>query len=66
MTRAIRREDVELPLSVKIAMRLNDGGDVLPEPTPTRLSIFFETEEVTGLHFDIHGPFQLTDNRAKT
>ncbi|WP_439364240.1 sacsin N-terminal ATP-binding-like domain-containing protein [Bradyrhizobium sp. DASA03005] len=64
LTRAIRREDVELPLSVKIAMRLNDGGDVVPEPTPTRLSVFFETEEVTGLHFHIHGPFQLTDNRA--
>ena len=26
--------------------------------------VFFETEELTGLHFIIHGPFQLTDNRG--
>lgn len=64
LTRAIRREDLDLPLSVKIAMRLNDGGEIVPEPAPTRLSVFFETEELTGLHFHIHGPFQLTDNRA--
>ncbi|TPN47937.1 hypothetical protein FJ976_20075 [Mesorhizobium sp. B1-1-9] len=28
------------------------------------MAVFFETEEPTGLHFQVHGPFQLTDNRA--
>jgi hypothetical protein len=50
--------------TVKIALKLNDGGDVVPEPETTRLSVFFETEEPTGLRFRVHGPFQLTDNRA--
>ena len=50
--------------TVKIALRLNDGGDVEPEPETTRLSVFFETAEPTGLLFRLHGPFQLTDNRA--
>jgi hypothetical protein len=51
-------------LAVKIAMRLNAGGEIVPEPVPTRLSVFFETEEQTGLHVHVHGPFQLTDSRA--
>jgi hypothetical protein len=50
--------------SVTIALRLNDGGEVVPEVPSTRLAVFFETEEATGLHFHVHGPFKLTDNRA--
>ena len=64
LARPVRSENSETDLAVKIAMRLNDGGEVVPEPAPTRLSVFFESEEQTGLHFDVHGPFQLTDNRA--
>lgn len=64
LERPVRRDDAESDLSVKIAMRLNDGGEIVPESTPTRLSVFFETEDQTGLHLHVHGPFQLTDNRA--
>lgn len=64
LSRAVRREGAKSALSVKIAMRLNDGGEIVPEPAPTRVSVFFETEEQTGLHMHLHGPFQLTDNRA--
>lgn len=49
---------------VKAAFRLNGSGDLIAEEAPTRLMVFFETEEPTGLHFTIHGPFQLTDNRG--
>jgi hypothetical protein len=49
---------------VKVALRMNGDGDLVPEETATRLRVFFETEELTGLRFAIHGPFQLTDNRA--
>ena len=65
LTRPVsRRDGGESELEVKIAMRLNAAGEVVPEPIPTRLSVFFETEEQTGLHMHVHGPFQLTDNRA--
>lgn len=64
LTRAVRHDGEKSDLSVKIALRLNPGGDIIPEATPTRLSVFFETEEQTGLHMHVHGPFQLTDNRA--
>lgn len=64
LSRPVRRDGAKSDLSVKIAMRLNDGGDIVPEPTPTRVAVFFETEEQTGLHMRVHGPFQLTDNRA--
>jgi hypothetical protein len=64
LSRPVRREGEKSDLSVKIAMRLNDGGEIVPETTPTRVSVFFETEEQTGLHMHVHGPFQLTDNRA--
>jgi len=50
--------------SVNVAMRLNDGGEIVPELPSTKLAVFFETEEATGLHFQVHGPFKLTDNRA--
>lgn len=64
LSRPIRRDGAKSDLSVKIAMRLNDGGEIVPETSPTRVSVFFETEEQTGLHMHVHGPFQLTDNRA--
>ncbi|MBN8958647.1 MAG: hypothetical protein J0H17_19085 [Rhizobiales bacterium] len=64
LSRPVRRDGAKSDLSVKIAMRLNLGGEIMPEPTPTRVSVFFETEEQTGLHMHVHGPFQLTDNRA--
>lgn len=64
LERKVEREaDVRSHL-VKIAMRLNDGGEIVPEESSTRLAVFFETEEATGLHFRVHGPFKLTDNRA--
>jgi hypothetical protein len=64
LTRSLRRENDLRQYSVKIAMRLNDGGDIIPEASATRLAVFFETEDLTGLHFQVHGPFRLTDNRA--
>jgi hypothetical protein len=64
LERPVRREGFDDIFSVKIAFRLNDSGEIIPEVKPTRLSVFFETEEVTGLLFRVHGPFQLTDNRA--
>jgi hypothetical protein len=64
LSRPVRRDGAKSDLSVNIAMRLNDGGEIVPETTPTRLSVFFEIEEQTGLHMHVHGPFQLTDNRA--
>ena len=64
LSRPVRRDGAKSNLSVKIVMHLNDGGEIVPEPTPTRVSVFFETEEQTGLHMHVHGPFQLTDNRA--
>jgi hypothetical protein len=64
LARPVRREGKKSDLAVKIAMRLNDGGEIVPEPAPTRLSVFFVTEEQTGLHIHLHGPFQLTDSRA--
>ena len=64
LSRPVRREGEKSELSVNIAMRLNDRGEIVPEATPTRVSVFFETEEQTGLHMHVHGPFQLTDNRA--
>lgn len=64
LSRPVHRKDDARSYSVKIAMRLNDGGDIVPEAATTRLAVFFETEEPTGLHFQVHGPFQLTDNRA--
>ncbi|MEA1653011.1 hypothetical protein UAJ10_28850 [Nitrospirillum sp. BR 11164] len=49
---------------MKAALRLNPAGDLIAEDVPTKLMVFFETEELTGLHFTIHGPFRLTDNRG--
>ena len=64
LSRPVPRENDVRVYSVKIAFRLNDAGDVIPETSTTRLAVFFETEDNTGLHFQLHGPFQLTDNRA--
>ncbi|TAZ70703.1 hypothetical protein ELH72_30150 (plasmid) [Rhizobium ruizarguesonis] len=64
LTRGVERDADHKQYGVKIALRLNDDGELIPEDAATRLRVFFETEETTGLHFLIHGPFQLTDNRA--
>lgn len=64
LTRPVNREGDSRHYSVKVALRLNDGGEIVPEPSTTRLAVFFETEDMTGLYFQVHGPFQLTDNRA--
>lgn len=61
---AVEHREDRKQYEVKAALRLNDGGELVPEAAPTRLMVFFETQENTGLHFLIHGPFQLTDNRA--
>jgi hypothetical protein len=47
-----------------IAFRLNADGKVISENSPTKLWVYFETEEQTGLRFRLHGPFKLTDSRA--
>ena len=64
LNRAVTNEEDGRTYSVKIALRLNDGGEIVAESPSTRLAVFFETEEATGLHFHVHGPFKLTDNRA--
>jgi hypothetical protein len=64
LARPVQRDGEKSDLAVKIALRFNAAGEIVPEPTPTRLSVYFETEEQTGLHLHLHGPFQLTDNRA--
>ncbi|EZP83097.1 ATPase [Novosphingobium resinovorum] len=64
LARAVEYREGRKQYEVKAALRLNSGGDLIPEDAPTRLAVFFETEELTGLHFHIHGPFQLTDNRG--
>ncbi|MGO8063604.1 sacsin N-terminal ATP-binding-like domain-containing protein [Rhizobium johnstonii] len=64
LARAVERREDRKQYEVKAAFRINTAGDLVAEETPTRLMVFFETEEPTGLHFTIHGPFQLTDNRG--
>ncbi|MBY5854308.1 hypothetical protein HFN51_27785 [Rhizobium leguminosarum] len=64
LSRAIEHEANRKQYDVKAALKLNGAGDLVAEDAPTRLMVFFETEELTGLHFTIHGPFQLTDNRG--
>lgn len=64
LTRAVEQREQRKQYEVKAALRMNDGGELVAEDAPTRLMVFFETQEITGLHFLIHGPFQLTDNRA--
>jgi hypothetical protein len=64
LARLIEHQKDRKQYEVKAALRLNSGGDLIAEEAPTRLMVFFETEEPTGLHFTIHGPFQLTDNRG--
>ena len=64
LERAVPKEGSKSDLSVRIALRLNGGGDVIKENDATRLCVFFETEEATGLFMHLHGPFKLTDNRA--
>ena len=50
--------------AVKVALRQNTEGEIVRTETGTKLAVFFETEEQTGLYFHVHGPFRLTDNRA--
>ncbi|MGA9580785.1 MAG: hypothetical protein WBR13_02305 [Allosphingosinicella sp.] len=64
LSRPVARDGVDREYSVKAALRLNAAGDVVAEPLPTKLCVYFETEDPTGLKFRVHGPFQLTDNRA--
>ncbi|MBX4935191.1 sacsin N-terminal ATP-binding-like domain-containing protein [Rhizobium bangladeshense] len=64
LARAVEHQKDRKQYEVKAAFRINGAGDLIPEEAPTRLMVFFETEELTGLHFIIHGPFQLTDNRG--
>lgn len=64
LKRPVERLEDQEQYEVKAAFRLNGGGDLVAEDAPTRLMVYFETEEPTGLHFTIHGPFQLTDNRG--
>lgn len=63
-TRDVTDKNADRPLTVRIAFRLNDQGQVVPEEQGTKLFVYFETEESTGLRFRVHGPFLLTDNRA--
>jgi hypothetical protein len=60
----VPNEDKNDRLAVKIAFRLGADGKIVREDEPTQLAVFFETEEKTGLYFHLHGPFELTDNRA--
>jgi hypothetical protein len=64
----IFRRDVELPegdpSEICVAFRLNDDGKVISEEGSTKLWIYFETEEPSGLRFRLHAPFEHTDNRA--
>ena len=64
LSRSVEQHEERKQYSVKAALRMNDGGELVPEDAPTKLMVFFETQELTGLHFLLHGPFQLTDNRA--
>jgi hypothetical protein len=64
LAQSVEYQEGRKQYEVKAALRLNDSGDLIAEESPTRLMVFFETEELTGLHFTIHGPFQLTDNRG--
>jgi hypothetical protein len=52
------------PAETCVAFRVNADGKVVSEAGPTKLWVYFETEEQTGLRFRFHGPFKLTDNRA--
>ncbi|MGJ4949004.1 sacsin N-terminal ATP-binding-like domain-containing protein [Bradyrhizobium sp. HKCCYLS20291] len=64
LSRDVSNEEDGRIYSVKIALLLNNGGEIVAESPSTRLAVYFETEEATGLHFHVHGPFKLTDNRA--
>lgn len=64
LKRPVERLEDHEQYEVKAAIRLSGGGDLVAEDAPSRLMVYFETEEPTGLHFTIHGPFQLTDNRG--
>jgi hypothetical protein len=63
LSRPVARDGDARDYSVKIALKLDDRDEIVAEPV-TRLAVFFETEDLTGLRFQVHGPFQLTDNRA--
>ena len=63
LSRAVNREGGG-EHAVKVALRRNAEGEIVRTETGTKLAVFFETEEQTGLYFHVHGPFRLTDNRA--
>src|SRR6185437_3302605 len=63
-SRDVTIQEADRPLTVRLAFKLNDQGQVVPEDQGTKLFVYFETEERTGLRFLVHGPFLLTDNRA--
>ncbi len=63
-TRDVTAKDADRPLAVSLAFRVSDQNQVVPEEHATKLFVYFETEEQTGLRFRMHGPFLLTDNRA--
>jgi hypothetical protein len=63
-TRNVEVTKADRPLSVRLAFRLDEQGQVVSEDKPTKLFVYFETEEQSGLRFRVHGPFLLTDNRA--
>ena len=50
--------------TVKLAFLLDDEGRIVAEEPKPPLHVFFPTEERPGLHFRLHAPFLLTDNRA--
>jgi hypothetical protein len=52
------------PSDVCLAFRLNDAGKAVGESSPTKLWVYFETEEQIGFRCRVHGPFKLTDSRA--
>lgn len=64
LTRKVEEQSGKKHHAVQVALPINTEGELYPEESPSRLCVFFQTEELTGLHFLIHGPFQLTDNRA--
>ena len=51
-------------LSVAIAFRLDDNGQIIEEKGETFLSVYFPTKEKTRLKFCLHAPMLLSPERA--
>lgn len=62
-TRNVSLSDNDRELDVRIAFKIDDTGKIIAEPGQ-KLTVYFPTEQETGLSFRMHGPFLLTDNRA--